>query len=143
VRFIIPGVDSQGRSSTRPVAGRRAIVSVRDLTKHFATRDGGELPVLEGINLDVHSAEIVALLGKSGSGKSTLLRCIAGLIAPSSGTVTYRGAPLRGVNPGVALVFQTLPCSRGSPCSRTSNSGSRPRASSPASAPGGRSTPST
>jgi NitT/TauT family transport system ATP-binding protein len=105
VRVIIPDVD---RPSTPPAPRRRPIVSVRDLTKHFATRDGGELPVLEGINLDVSSGEIVALLGKSGSGKSTLLRCIAGLIAPSSGAVTYRGAPLRGVNPGVALVFQTF-----------------------------------
>jgi len=50
----------------------------------------------------------VALLGKSGSGKSTLLRCVAGLIAPSSGTVSYRGTPLNGANPGVAMVFQSF-----------------------------------
>jgi NitT/TauT family transport system ATP-binding protein len=50
----------------------------------------------------------VALLGKSGAGKSTLLRCIAGLIAPSSGKVTYRGAPVTSANPGVAMVFQTF-----------------------------------
>jgi NitT/TauT family transport system ATP-binding protein len=78
------------------------------LTKTFATRDGGELPVLEGINLEVKPGEIVALLGKSGSGKSTLLRCIAGLVTPSSGTVYYRGKPLQGINPGVSLVFQTF-----------------------------------
>ena len=96
------------QSQTGPGPRLRAIVSVQDLTKHFATRDGGELPVLEGITLDVNPGEIVALLGKSGSGKSTLLRCIAGLIPPSSGTVSYRGRPLRGVNPGVALVFQTF-----------------------------------
>jgi NitT/TauT family transport system ATP-binding protein len=48
----------------------------------------------------------VALLGKSGSGKSTLLRCIAGLIAPSAGSVACRGNPLNGANPGVAMVFQ-------------------------------------
>jgi NitT/TauT family transport system ATP-binding protein len=108
VTVIIPSVESQARSSPRSAPGRRAIISVRDLTKHFATRDGGELPVLEGINLDVNPGEIVVLLGKSGSGKSTLLRSIAGLIAPSSGTVAYRGKPLRGVNPGVALVFQTF-----------------------------------
>jgi NitT/TauT family transport system ATP-binding protein len=100
---MIPGVTVQ------PVApAGRPLISVRDLTKNFATRDGGELPVLEGINLDVRRGEIVALLGKSGSGKSTLLRCIAGLIFPSSGTVLYRGRPLLSVNPGVALVFQTF-----------------------------------
>ena len=64
--------------------------------------------MLEGISLDVRSDEIVALLGKSGSGKSTLLRCIAGLVTPSSGTVSYRGRPLKGINPGVSLVFQTF-----------------------------------
>jgi NitT/TauT family transport system ATP-binding protein len=56
----------------------------------------------------VRSDEIVALLGKSGSGKSTLLRCIAGLVTPSSGSVSYRGRPLKGINPGVSLVFQTF-----------------------------------
>jgi NitT/TauT family transport system ATP-binding protein len=81
---------------------------VSDVTKTFATRDGGELPVLEGISLEVRADEIVALLGKSGSGKSTLLRCIAGLVLPSSGTVSYRGRPLKGINPGVSLVFQTF-----------------------------------
>jgi NitT/TauT family transport system ATP-binding protein len=47
--------------------------------------------VLDDISLELHKGEILALLGKSGSGKSTLLRCIAGLIAPSSGEVRYRG----------------------------------------------------
>jgi NitT/TauT family transport system ATP-binding protein len=100
--------ETNAKRSPRAASRRRTIVSVKDLTKTFATRDGGELPVLEGINLDIQPGEIVALLGKSGSGKSTLLRCIAGLIVPSTGTVTYRGSPLRGVNPGVSLVFQTF-----------------------------------
>jgi NitT/TauT family transport system ATP-binding protein len=94
--------------ATPRIPARRSIVTVTDLTKTFATRDGGELPVLEGINLEVKPGEIVALLGKSGSGKSTLLRCIAGLVTPSSGTVYYRGKPLQGINPGVSLVFQTF-----------------------------------
>jgi ABC-type thiamine transport system ATPase subunit len=50
----------------------------------------------------------VALLGKSGSGKSTMLRCMSGLIAPSAGTVSYRGTVLNGANPGVAMVFQSF-----------------------------------
>ncbi|MEV7008429.1 nitrate/sulfonate/bicarbonate ABC transporter ATP-binding protein [Streptosporangium sp. NPDC051022] len=83
------------------------LLTVTGLTKSYAGADG-ELPVLAGIDLSVHEGEIVALLGKSGSGKSTLLRCLAGLIPPSSGTVSYRGAPLRGANPGTAMVFQTF-----------------------------------
>ena len=77
------------------------------MTKTFATVDG-ELPVLEGVSLEVRPGEIVALLGKSGSGKSTLLRCIAGLLAPSTGTVSYRGSAVTGPNPGTAMVFQSF-----------------------------------
>src|SRR5258708_24403770 len=84
------------------------IVEVDYVTKAFSTPGGKELPVLDGISLTLHEGEIVALLGRSGSGKSTLLRCIAGLIAPSSGTVSYRGAPLNGANPGVSMVFQSF-----------------------------------
>lgn len=84
------------------------IVDAESVTKTFTTPDGRALPVLDGISFTLREGEIVALLGKSGSGKSTLLRCIAGLIAPSSGTVSYRGAPLNGANPGVAMVFQSF-----------------------------------
>jgi NitT/TauT family transport system ATP-binding protein len=83
------------------------LIAVRRLRKTFVV-PGGELPVLEGIDLDIWPAEVVALLGKSGSGKSTLLRCVAGLIPPSQGEVSYRGQPLRGTNPGTALVFQNF-----------------------------------
>jgi NitT/TauT family transport system ATP-binding protein len=84
------------------------IITAEYVTKAFTTPDGGALPVLDDISFTLAEGEIVALLGKSGSGKSTLLRCVAGLIAPSSGTVTYRGMPLTGANPGVSMVFQTF-----------------------------------
>src|ERR1035437_3604681 len=84
------------------------IVDVSGVHKDFTTPDGQPLAVLEGIDFQLREGEIVALLGRSGSGKSTLLRCIAGLIAPSKGTVTYRGTPLNGANPGVAMVFQSF-----------------------------------
>jgi NitT/TauT family transport system ATP-binding protein len=84
------------------------IISVDDLEKHFTTPDGGPLVVLDHINFALREGEIVALLGKSGSGKSTLLRCIAGLIAPTSGAVRYRGTEINGANPGVAMVFQSF-----------------------------------
>jgi NitT/TauT family transport system ATP-binding protein len=84
------------------------IIRVDSVTKSFPAPDGRELTVLDDISLEVREGEIVALLGKSGSGKSTLLRCIAGLIPPTSGTVSYRGTPLNGANPGVAMVFQSF-----------------------------------
>ncbi|MGH3211506.1 MAG: nitrate/sulfonate/bicarbonate ABC transporter ATP-binding protein, partial [Trebonia sp.] len=84
------------------------IVSAESVTKTFATPDGQELPVLDGVSFTLAEGEIVALLGKSGSGKSTLLRCVAGLIAPTAGMVAYRGTPLTGANPGVSMVFQTF-----------------------------------
>ena len=84
------------------------IVEVSGLSKSFTGSEGDELRVLDGIDLSLRSGEIVALLGRSGSGKSTLLRTIAGLIAPTTGTVCYRGTELNGANPGVAMVFQTF-----------------------------------
>src|SRR5215469_6101286 len=84
------------------------IIEAVSVTKTFTTPDGRALPVLEGVSFTLSEGEIVALLGKSGSGKSTLLRCVAGLIAPSSGSVSYRGTPLTGANPGVSMVFQTF-----------------------------------
>jgi len=64
--------------------------------------------VLDDISITLKEGEIIALLGRSGSGKSTLLRCIAGLIAPTSGEIRYRGQLLEGANPGVAMVFQSF-----------------------------------
>jgi NitT/TauT family transport system ATP-binding protein len=87
--------------------GGTVLVEAAEVTKTFDTLEG-PLPVLDRVSLQVRAGEIVALLGKSGSGKSTLLRCVAGLIAPSGGTVSYRGRPLTGTNPGVAMVFQTF-----------------------------------
>ena len=87
---------------------RPVILEAKGVTKTFTTPDGRALPVLDGVSLTLREGEIVALLGKSGSGKSTMLRCIAGLIAPSAGSVSYRGTPLNGANPGVAMVFQSF-----------------------------------
>jgi NitT/TauT family transport system ATP-binding protein len=66
----------------------------------------GEAPVLQAVSLDVAEGELVSIVGPSGCGKSTLLRCVAGLIRPTSGRVLLRGAPVDGVPPGLAVVFQ-------------------------------------
>ena len=93
-------------------AGRReearTIIEVSHVYKSFTSPDGSPLPVLEDINLNLAEGEIVALLGRSGSGKSTLLRCIAGLIEPSEGRISYRGEILNGACHGVSMVFQSF-----------------------------------
>jgi NitT/TauT family transport system ATP-binding protein len=75
------------------------LVSAYAVTKSFTGAAGDQLRVLDDITLELHAGEIVALLGRYGSGKSTLLRTVAGLIAPTSGTVCYRGRELNGANP--------------------------------------------
>ena len=83
------------------------LMTLKDIRKSFATTDGEHL-VLDGIDLTIQPGEVLALLGKSGSGKSTLLRCIAGLMAPSSGEVLIGDQELEGPNTHTAMVFQTF-----------------------------------
>ncbi|MCX7600357.1 MAG: ABC transporter ATP-binding protein, partial [Meiothermus sp.] len=87
---------------------RKALLEARNLTKTFTTPEGKPFTVLESIHLELQEGEIVALLGRSGSGKSTLLRCLSGLLRPSAGEVRYRGQPVQGPMPGMAMVFQSF-----------------------------------
>jgi NitT/TauT family transport system ATP-binding protein len=84
------------------------IIEIVNVQKSFKKGDRQDLLVLQNIDLKMYEGEIVAILGKSGSGKSTLLRIIAGLIAPSSGMVYYRGQPVVGAVRGMAMVFQSF-----------------------------------
>jgi putative ABC transport system ATP-binding protein len=67
-----------------------ATVDVRGVRKVYR-RDSQEIPVLNGINLQVHEGDFVALMGPSGSGKTTLLNLIAGIDRPTSGEVVVAG----------------------------------------------------
>nr|WP_228532585.1 ABC transporter ATP-binding protein [Micromonospora sp. ANENR4] len=51
----------------------------------------GHTPALRGVTLDVAEGEILAVTGPSGCGKSTLLHCLAGILRPDAGQVTWRG----------------------------------------------------
>jgi NitT/TauT family transport system ATP-binding protein len=93
-------------TTTAPTA--EVLIDVDGVSKSFPGAAGDELRVLDSIDLQLRTGEIVALLGRSGSGKSTLLRIIAGLIPSTSGSVRYRGAELNGANSGAALVFQSF-----------------------------------
>lgn len=51
----------------------------------------GPVPALRGADLSVAAGEVLAVTGPSGSGKSTLLHCLAGILVPDEGEVTYEG----------------------------------------------------
>jgi NitT/TauT family transport system ATP-binding protein len=86
----------------------KALIEINDVSKEFSMPGGGKSNVLEGINLSINAGDFLAILGPSGSGKSTLLRIISGLVEASKGEITYLGDRVVGVNPGVAMVFQSF-----------------------------------
>ena len=66
----------------------------------------GPVKALENLSASLGEGEFLSVLGPSGCGKSTLLKVVAGLLKPSSGTVSLSGAPITGPRPDVGIVFQ-------------------------------------
>lgn len=94
----------------------KTIVSIRGLKKSYF-RANTEVPVLDGIDLEVDAGSFEALMGPSGSGKSTLLNMIAGLDKPSQGSLIVNGANLAEMSQGqladwraqtIGFIFQSF-----------------------------------
>jgi putative ABC transport system ATP-binding protein len=62
------------------------LIEAHDVTKSF-----GPTPALRGATIAVGAGEMVAVMGPSGSGKSTLLHCLAGIVSPDGGEVSFAG----------------------------------------------------
>ena len=89
-----PTGDSQGgagseRRAGSPASGVEPLLAASRLRRAF-----GPTVALDGVDLAIRAGEVVAVMGPSGSGKSTLLHCLAGILAPTSGEIRYRGARL-------------------------------------------------
>ncbi|MEO8755308.1 MAG: ABC transporter ATP-binding protein [Casimicrobiaceae bacterium] len=80
-------------------------IEIRGLRKHFGSAEAGTLAI-EHLDLAIEHGEFVSVVGPSGCGKSTLLRIIAGLTAPTAGTVRVFGTPVRGPLTECGIVFQ-------------------------------------
>jgi NitT/TauT family transport system ATP-binding protein len=90
------------------VTTRPCLIDVKGCRQAYHKDASADLVVLDDVNLTLREGEIVALLGRSGSGKSTLLRIVSGLLKPTAGSVTWRGAEVNGPTEGVAMVFQSF-----------------------------------
>ncbi|AZL73643.1 ABC transporter ATP-binding protein [Pseudomonas oryziphila] len=80
-------------------------LSIRGLSKSYPLK-GQQVPVLEGIDLDILPGEFVSILGASGCGKSTLLRLVVGLDQDYQGQILLDQQPVRGPGLERGIVFQ-------------------------------------
>jgi D-xylose transport system ATP-binding protein len=89
--------------------GEGAILATKGITKSF-----GPVQALDGVDFDVHSGEVVALVGDNGAGKSTLIKAIAGIYSIDAGEFFFEGRPVKISGPnsatelGIATVYQDL-----------------------------------
>jgi ABC-type nitrate/sulfonate/bicarbonate transport system ATPase subunit len=82
-------------------------LSVANVSMKFRTRHGAEVVAVDDLSLEVGDREFISIVGPSGCGKSTLLRVIAGLVAPSSGSVLLNGRRIAGPGADRGMVFQS------------------------------------
>lgn len=78
-----------------------AILAGMGLVKRF-----GQTEALRGIDVEVGRGEILAVMGPSGSGKSTLLHCLAAIIRPDAGSVTFDGARIDSLGDGARTTLR-------------------------------------
>jgi peptide/nickel transport system ATP-binding protein len=97
--FVGAAEASQGDGSSRTY-GDEEVLRVEHLNCSYDLRAGWRRHrdprslVVTDVSLEIHHGETLALVGESGSGKSTIARVLAGLMAPTSGSLTYRGEPV-------------------------------------------------
>lgn len=81
----------------------KTLIQVKGLYKAF-----GEIHALENINTEIHSGEVVVIIGPSGSGKSTFLRCLNLLEVPTEGQIYFEGVDITDKNTNINFHRQKM-----------------------------------
>ena len=92
-----------------PAAMSAAALTLDDISCTFVSRDdpGQRYTAVRDVSLHVGAGEFVSVVGPTGCGKSTLLNVGAGLLTPSTGSVSVFGQPLTGLNTRAGYMFQS------------------------------------
>ena len=86
---------------------KKVVLKLEGVSKSFAKVENDDVThALSAVNATMESGEFISLVGPSGCGKSTILRLVAGLIHPTTGTVTVNGKEVEGPAPDRGMVFQ-------------------------------------
>jgi D-xylose transport system ATP-binding protein len=102
-------VVAEGRATGGPSGPAVPLLSLKGISKHF-----GPVHALNDVDLDVPPGQITALVGDNGAGKTTLIKTVAGIWAPTSGTISWDGKPVDIRTPkdadnlGIATMYQDL-----------------------------------
>jgi putative ABC transport system ATP-binding protein len=93
------------------------LLETRDLVKVYRRKNSTPIKALDSVNVEVHSGEFLALVGRSGSGKSTFLNLVGALDRPTSGEILFEGKSLKNFSnynltlfrrEKIGFIFQTF-----------------------------------
>ncbi|HVN11453.1 MAG TPA: ATP-binding cassette domain-containing protein [Kineosporiaceae bacterium] len=96
-------------TTASPSTERRPVLQARGLVKTF-----GHVVGLAGVDMDLYSGEVLAVIGDNGAGKSTLIKCLSGAMTPDAGEILVDGQPVsfrstqEAREAGIETVYQTL-----------------------------------
>ena len=110
-RPVPPGGCALGAANMAVQSGPGPVLTARSLVKSYRAGIAGcsaRADALRGVDLEIGAGEAMGIIGPVGAGKSTLMLCLAGLLRPDAGTISWFGreADVAGRPPGIAYASQ-------------------------------------
>jgi NitT/TauT family transport system ATP-binding protein len=87
------------------IASRAPRAEFKNVSLTFET-DNGPLRVVDNVSYGIHDGDFIAVIGPSGCGKTTMMSMLGGFQTPTSGSVLFDGAPVKGPGPERGVIFQ-------------------------------------